>query len=94
MSTPRLDSLTPRGYRGLQQRFAAWVKRRTLTNKLPTFREAARRYHLNFDEIEQLISETRGLDLIVGIKTYSGHAAFEHRGMYQIEWFEDHEETV
>lgn len=53
----------------------------------PTVRELAKRYHCKQDEIIGIVDDHENLDLIVGMRTGSGHSEFDTKGDYRVEWY-------
>lgn len=53
----------------------------------PTVAELARRYKVKQSDIVDIAEGHDNLDLIVGMRTGSGHGAFATIGEYRVEWF-------
>jgi hypothetical protein len=87
--------ITGEKWQSLKQRLIDFVKERQSAGKdSPTFKETARRFKVNYDQVEDLISDcSECLDTIVGIRVGGSVGGaigvFETRGEYQIEYFGD-----
>jgi hypothetical protein len=84
-------------YRRLQQRVRDYVSIAVVEqDRLPTFSELTRLFHINMDDLEMLIDDTPGLSYNVGVRVGGNvggmHGVFEHRGMYTVEY--DREQTT
>lgn len=74
----------------LRRRCTAYVQTQQQAGRLPTFRELARRYRLSLDEVEALVEDTEGLEIVVGAQVGGGGGQFVFgtQGEWEVEYVE------
>jgi hypothetical protein len=90
-----LDALSTKEYRKLIEKLSGYCWRFEKRHKrLPTFRQVAKRFSLNYDDIETLIYDSEHIDIIEGGRVGGlggGVYVIETRGKFMLECYENPE---
>lgn len=82
-------AITPQALFKYATEYAAKAEAEGRGSSYPTFREVAKRFKVNHDEIEQACADwdqSNGyMQPAVGVRSGAGVAAYEHRGDYLVE---------